>query len=75
MKELLKIMFFLALFFAATFVMIKNSGVIDAESINILFGSLQEHTTIVIAMAVIAILFADLFIAVPTLTVCLLAGY
>lgn len=75
MKDLLKTMLFLALLFACTFIILKITGIISIESIKDFLISLHTSYRALIATVIIALLFADLFIAVPTLTISLLAGY
>jgi len=75
MKDLIKVMFILALFFASTFLIIKLTGVITVDGIKeLLYESKHQHQ-IYIILIVSALLFADLFIAIPTMTVTILAGY
>ena len=75
MKLLAKMAIILALIFASTFVLIKMSGILTIEDIKQGFENLRSGPTYIISAAVVALLFADLFIAVPDMTVILLAGY
>ncbi|MEM7359154.1 MAG: VTT domain-containing protein [Pseudomonadota bacterium] len=75
MKSLLKIMLCLALVFASTFVIAKLTGVLTVENIRWLLSSAQAMSPWVIFAAVALLLFADLFVAIPTLTTILLAGF
>ncbi len=75
MKDLLKTMLVLALFFASTFILLKLAGVLSLESIENGLQAIAHADPIVIALLIIGLLFADLLIAVPTLTICLFAGY
>lgn len=75
MKDLFKTMFFLALIFASTFILLKSSGIISVEAINNFLQTMQASDRALIALVIIGLLFADLFIAVPTLTIGLFAGY
>ena len=74
MKDLIKVMLVLALFFASTFLIIKSTGVITADGIKDLLYQVKQHQ-FSLMLIVVALLFADLFIAVPTMTVTILAGY
>lgn len=75
MKSLLKIMLPLALAFALTFVVLKLSGLITVAKIELWLKTLQAIDPIYVAVIVVALLFADLFVAVPTLTVMILSGF
>ena len=75
MKDLFKTMLFLALIFASTFIILKITGIISTDSIKDFLQTLQASDHVFIAMIIVGLLFADLFIAVPTLTISLLAGY
>ena len=75
MKELLKVMITLALVFASTALIIKASGVVTEESVlAFVDGARSIHPAYLVA-AVVLILLIDLWIAVPTMTTILLAGY
>ncbi|GLX77734.1 hypothetical protein tinsulaeT_10740 [Thalassotalea insulae] len=75
MKALIKLMLILALFFASTFIVIKLTGVISVDKIETWLSLAKEINLFYVALVVTALLFADLFIAVPTLTVMILSGY
>lgn len=75
MKLLAKMAVTLALIFASTFVVIKMSGILTTEDIKQGFENLRSGPAYIIGAVVVALLFADLFIAVPDMTVILLAGY
>ena len=75
MKSLLKIMLVLALIFASTFIIAKVTGVLSVEKVEAFLTTAQSISPLYLAFAVIGLLFADLFIAVPTLTITILAGY
>ncbi|RIW14963.1 DedA family protein [Algoriphagus lacus] len=75
MKALLKITLVLSLAFASTFLIIRLSGVLTEDDIK---TWLEAATTInpwYVGLAVVSLLAVDLFIAVPTLTICILSGY
>ena len=75
MSAMLKIMFTLALVFGSTFVALNATGLITVEKIENLLTMLQEINMIYIALLIVVMLFADLFIAVPTLSVIILGGF
>lgn len=75
MKSLLKIMLSLALVFATTFVIAKSTGILTVENIRWLLSSAQSMSPWVIFGTVALLLFADLFVAIPTLTTIILAGF
>ncbi|WP_083602027.1 TVP38/TMEM64 family protein [Thalassotalea sp. PP2-459] len=75
MLALLKVMLIMATCFALTFLFIKSTGILSIEQIkHWLIIAKSSHQGYVFSI-VVALLFADLFIAVPTLTIILLAGY
>ena len=76
MKELLTTALILAIFFASTFVLIKVFGLFSIDDVKLLWlAQASEVHYLYVAFIVILLLFADLFIAVPTLTITILAGY
>ncbi|MFC7049446.1 TVP38/TMEM64 family protein [Emcibacter nanhaiensis] len=75
MKPLLKIMLFLASIFASTFILLNSTGLITVEKIELWFEIAKNVNTLYVAIVIAGLLFADLFIAVPTLTVIILGGY
>ena len=75
MKALIKIILSLATLFALTFVIIKFTGVISIEKIEDWLSIANKANHLLVALIVIVLLFADLFIAVPTLTIMILSGY
>jgi uncharacterized membrane protein YdjX (TVP38/TMEM64 family) len=75
MKSLLTLAFGLAMFFACTFLIIKGTGVLSVDDIKVFLIRAHDSASLYVAMIIIALLVADLFIAVPTLTVTLLSGY
>lgn len=75
MKDLAKIMLVLALIFASTFIIIKTTGLITIDGIKQALEHAQQVQPAYIILIVIGLLFSDLFIAVPTMTVSILAGY
>ncbi len=75
MKSLLKVMIVLALLFASTFIMLNATGMITVEKIERWLEIAKNANMIYVTAIVAGLLFADLFVAVPTLTVMLLGGY
>lgn len=75
MFVLIKVMLTIAACFALTFLVIKATGILSVDQIkHWLLIAKNSHQGYVFTI-VLALLFADLFIAVPTLTIILLAGY
>jgi len=75
MKAMLKLMLILALCFASTFVILNVTGVITIERIKDWFEIAQQTSPILIGLVVSLLLFADLFVAMPTLTIMILSGF
>lgn len=75
MKSLMKIILIIFTFFASTFVLIKFTGVLTVEQIETWLMQAKELSPVYVGLLVVLLLFADLFIAVPTLTITILAGY
>ena len=75
MKHLIKIMAVMALFFALTFLLVKATGILSVEQISIWLAQAKALSPYYIGGIVVLLLFTDLFIAVPTMTVIALSGY
>ena len=75
MKLLIKTTLILMLIFFSTFLLIKLTGILTVEDIKHYFNLLKEQPTYFIGSLVVLLLFIDLFIAVPTMTIIMLAGY
>lgn len=75
MKELLKVMITLALMFASTALIIKATGIVTEESVLAFVEHARSIHPAYLVAAVVLILLIDLWIAVPTMTTILLAGY
>ena len=75
MKSMLKIMIVLALIFAATFVAVRATGIVTADSVSAWLNAAGQADARSVIVIVVVLLVADLFVAVPTLTVMLLAGF
>lgn len=75
MKPLLKIMLVLFSVFALVFILAKNLGILSWDQIEAGLLEAKNLSGLYVASLVIALLFADLFIAVPTLTITIFSGY
>ena len=75
MKDLIKIMLTLALLFASTFILIKATGLLTLEDIKQGLEQAQQIHPGYLVLAVIGLLFVDLFIAIPTMTIAIMAGF
>ena len=75
MKPLLRIILLLAVIFASTFVIIRLSGVLTEDDIKAWLEAATNINPWYVALAVVLILAIYIFIAVPTLTTCILSGY
>ena len=75
MKDLLKIALVLGLAFASTFVILQSTGLVTEERVRAWFAAAQSiHPAWIVAL-VMVLLVLDLFIAIPTMTTILLAGF
>lgn len=75
MKQLITSALILMAIFASTFIIIKITGVLTVEDIKFALTKTSQVNPIYVAMAVTLLLFIDLFIAIPNLTVCIFSGY
>ncbi|MBM2575485.1 VTT domain-containing protein [Jannaschia sp. Os4] len=75
MRPLLRVMLLLGGGFAATFVIARLTGVLTEEAVRGWLAAASAVSPAWIAAIVVALLFADLFVAVPTLTITILAGH
>ena len=75
MRSMLKIMLLLGLLFASTFLILNLTGVITLEKIKHWFSLAQNLSPWAIGIVVASLLFSDLFVAMPTLTIMILAGF
>jgi len=75
MKILIKTFLVLVVAFASTFVIIKMTGIISVDDIKAWLEVATTVNSFYVALIIAVLLFADLFVAIPTLTVCILAGY
>lgn len=72
---MLKLMVILALCFASTFLVLNATGIVTVERIINYLELAQNSPPILIASIIALLLFADLFIAMPTLTIMILSGF
>jgi uncharacterized membrane protein YdjX (TVP38/TMEM64 family) len=75
MKSIMKLLLVLAALFASTFLIMKSLGWLTIAQVENWLVLAQTASPIYVGLIVIGLLFLDLFIAVPTLTVMILAGY
>lgn len=75
MKQLLTIALILASIFASTFFFVKATGILTVDNVKHWLTMASDINPAYVALIVIVLLFSDIFIAIPTLTVCLLSGY
>lgn len=75
MKPLLKIMLILGSIFAFTFIVGRLLGILTVENVRGWLELAANTDPFWVAGIVIFLLFLDLFVAVPTLTITILAGY
>jgi uncharacterized membrane protein YdjX (TVP38/TMEM64 family) len=75
MKALVKVILIIGLCFAATFLAIKATGALTVEQIDGWLTQARQLSPLYVGALVAALLLADLFIAMPTLTVTILAGF
>ncbi len=65
----------MALFFALTFLLVKATGMLSVEQIETWLAQAKGLSPYYIGCVVVLLLLTDLFIAVPTMTTIMLAGY
>ena len=75
MKSLIKLLLIIATAFASTFIIIKSTGLLTVDQIEGWLIQAKELSPIYVGSIVALLLFADLFIAIPTLTITILSGY
>ncbi len=75
MWRLLTVSATLAAFFASTFLVITLTGLVTIEDIKHVLVAASEVNVLYVGIAVMCLLFMDMFIAVPTLTIVTLSGY
>ena len=75
MKLLIKIIIFGFLFFSTILLLANLTGVLSTDQIENWLVEAQQVSPIYVASLVIALLFSDLYIPVPTLTISILSGF
>ena len=75
MKTLLKVMLTLAAIFASTFILGRVLGILTEENVRSWLEMASTLSVATVVLVVVGLLFIDLFVAVPTLTIVILAGY
>ncbi len=75
MKPLLKVMLTLGLIFASTFILGRVLGILTVENVQFWLTEAQNIDPIWVLSVVVLLLFIDLFVAVPTPTITILAGF
>lgn len=75
MKTLLKVMLGLGLAFASTFVLGRVLGILTEENVRLWLETASTLSAMTVFAVVTGLLFIDLFVAVPTLTIVILGGY
>lgn len=75
MKQMLIISAVLASIFSATFFLINITGILSLSDITLWLTVASEIHSGYLILLVIGLLILDLFIAVPTMSVCILSGY
>ena len=75
MKPLLKVMLILGSIFAMTFIAGRVFGILTVENVKAWLELAASIDPLWLASTVILLLFIDLFVAVPTLTITILAGF
>ncbi|MEM5472244.1 VTT domain-containing protein [Hoeflea sp. AS60] len=75
MKPLIKVMLFLGAAFALTFILGRILGILTVENVNHWLELAGRVDPFWLAGTVVLLLFLDLFVAVPTLTITILGGF
>ncbi|TLP40925.1 TVP38/TMEM64 family protein [Arcobacter arenosus] len=75
MRLLIKSVLILMLIFTSTLILIKFSGILTVSDIKEVFEVLKSQPSYILGFLIVFLLLVDLFIAVPTMTVIILAGY
>ncbi len=75
MKQLIKIFVIIATIFTLMLLIVKSTGILSVEKIEAWLYQAKNLSPLYAGLTVSALLFADLFIAVPTLTIVTLSGY
>ncbi len=75
MRHLLKVMLVLATIFACIFVAGQLLGILTAENARLWLEQARAVDPLWVVGTIVVLLFIDLFVAVPTLTITILAGF
>lgn len=75
MKPLLRIVLILALIFASSFILMNILGIFDPKAIFEFFNELKNTNPIFLFFLIIFLFSIDIVLAIPTLTICILAGH
>lgn len=75
MKSLLKVMLILGSIFALTFIVGRVLGILTVDNVKHWLEMAQNVDAVWVIATVVSLLFLDLFVAVPTLTITILAGF
>lgn len=75
MKSLFKVILIIGLCSASTFILVQMTGLISIDKIELWFNQIKDASPIYLSLFVIALMFIDLFISIPTLATIILAGY
>lgn len=75
MKLLIKSVLILFVIFTSMLLIIKFSGLLTVEDIKEIFVNLKSQPSYILGSLIVLLLFIDLFIGVPIMTVIILAGY
>lgn len=75
MRPLITLALGLMAIFIAIFILIKLTGVLTLDDIKHWLNLAAEANPVVVALTIILLLTCDLLITVPTLSLCILAGY
>lgn len=75
MRQLITLALCLMAIFASIFVIIKFTGALTLDDIRHWLQLASEANPVSVALVIILLLCSDLFIAVPTLSICILSGY
>ena len=75
MRALIKLMLVLSIAFASTFLIMNLTGIISLEKIEAWLALAKDIHWFYVAGLVVLLLFLDLFVAMPTLTIIIMSGY
>ncbi len=75
MKHIIKIIAIFAVFFTIIFLIIKFTGILTLDQIEGWLIQAKNLSPVYVGAIIVLLLFSDLFITVPTLTVISLSGY